>query len=96
MKKMMGAAALTVLALTACGSDSLDMDSAQQQVADVVEDSGLDRPDSVDCSGQLSISAGASALCSLHYEDQTDQTAEVTVSRVGSDGIGLDVNIVDR
>lgn len=87
--------------LTGCGFGSddigdVDMSSLSDAVGQAVEDHGIDRPDNVSCSGALSISSGAQSYCDLTYDDQRNLIAEVSVHRVGPDGIGFDMDIVDE
>lgn len=86
---------LSLPTLTSCGTAVPDIADVQDQVSDQVKAQGLDRPDNVSCSGVASISAGTSMVCELIYDDQRNRSAEVGISRVGSDGLGLDVDIID-
>lgn len=98
MKKLtMSTSTMMLLAalLTSCGADIPDVQDLQSEVSKQVEAQGLDRPDNVGCSGVVSISAGMSVVCELIYDDQRNRSAEVNINRVGPDGIGMDVDIVD-
>lgn len=88
-------AAAAVVVLSSCGGSMPDMSDLQQQVSERVSDLNLDTPDNVSCSAALSLSAGATGLCELIYEDQRNRSVEVNIKRVGSDGIGFDMDLVD-
>lgn len=89
------AMAVLALVLTSCGAEMPDVEDLQTEVSKQVEAQGLDRPDNVSCSGVASLSAGMSLVCELIYEDQRNRSAEVGINRVGADGIGMNVDIID-
>lgn len=87
--------ALLTLTLSSCSTEMPSIEDVQTEVSKQVEAQGLDRPDNVSCSGVASLSAGMTLVCDLIYEDQRNRSAEVGMTRVGTDGIGMDIDIID-
>lgn len=90
---VVGIGAASVLVLSSCSTEEIDIATIEQRVAEEAEERGLGAPDDFSCGSVLSLSEGASLRCALGYDEDPDRVADVSVTRVANDAIGLDVDI---